>query len=66
VLHVAVSGHTRVYRKPYAGPRVLFEPRLVTSTSSHEQSQEVKDTGNDADDELVTGTLQIFRGDKNS
>jgi len=38
----------------------------VTSTSSHEQSQEVKDTGNDADDELVTGTLQIFRGDKNS
>ncbi|KAL4223275.1 hypothetical protein ACF0H5_016747 [Mactra antiquata] len=47
------NGHTRLYRRPYRGPKIPLEPSLVNSTSSQSISLDKREAGNDADDELV-------------
>ncbi|WAR03610.1 hypothetical protein MAR_010168, partial [Mya arenaria] len=49
------SGHTRLYRQSYKGPKYPFEPSLVNSGSSQSISVERGELGNEADDELIRG-----------
>lgn len=52
------NGHTRIYRRPYRGPKIALEPSLVNSTSSHSISLDKREAGNEADDELIRSESQ--------
>lgn len=45
------NGHVKLHRRPYRGPYMALDPRLVNSNSSTSMSVDCQERGNEADDE---------------
>lgn len=48
---LSANGHVKLHRRPYRGPQMALDPRLVNSNSSASLSLDDQERGNEADDE---------------